>query len=79
MRPEIRRLFLAELGVAEHARGAGIGTALVEALAALAREPGCHGMWTATEPGNEAALATYARAGAGAPEPTAVLASDLPA
>lgn len=57
-------LFLSELGVDEAARGAGVGTALVQALAALARERGCHGMWTGTEPENAAALATYRRAGA---------------
>jgi hypothetical protein len=37
--------------------------ALVKELATLARERGCHGMWVATDTDNEAARATYARAG----------------
>lgn len=53
-----------ELGVAPAARLQGIGTALVSALAALARENGCYGMWVATENDNAAALATYRSAGA---------------
>ena len=57
-------MFLYELGVDDPARRQGVGTLLVEALVALARERGCHGVWTATEPGNAAARATYARAGA---------------
>lgn len=56
-------MFLYELGVDEAARGRGVGTALVEALADLARSRGCNGMWVGTEPDNEAALATYRRAG----------------
>jgi len=56
-------MFLYELSVGEGARRRGIGRSLVEALAALARERGCHGMWVGTEPGNEAARRTYARAG----------------
>jgi ribosomal protein S18 acetylase RimI-like enzyme len=57
-------MFLYELGVDEDARGRGIGHALVEALAALARERGCYGMWVGTEPDNVAARRTYERAGA---------------
>ena len=57
-------MFLYELGVDEPLRRRGIGRALVEALAALARERGCYDMWTATEPANIPARATYARAGA---------------
>ncbi|BAL92947.1 hypothetical protein AMIS_77270 [Actinoplanes missouriensis 431] len=53
-----------ELGVAPVARLQGVGAALVEALAALARANGCYGMWVATESDNKAALATYRRAGA---------------
>ena len=53
-------MFLYELAVASEHRRRGIGPALVEALAALARERGCYGMWVGTEPGNAAALATYA-------------------
>jgi aminoglycoside 3-N-acetyltransferase I len=55
-------MFLYELGVAEDSRRRGIGSALVAALAALARDRGCYGMWTGTEDDNVAALATYARA-----------------
>jgi ribosomal protein S18 acetylase RimI-like enzyme len=57
-------MFLYELGVADHARRRGIGSALVEALAGLARDRGCYGMWTGTEQDNAAARATYRRAGA---------------
>lgn len=57
-------MFLYELGVDEAFRGRGIGTALVEALADRARALGCTGMWLLTERDNEAAMATYRRAGA---------------
>ena len=57
-------MFLYELGVAEEARGQGIATALVEALADLARVRGCRGMWVLTDEGNAAGLGTYRKAGA---------------
>ena len=57
-------MFLYELGVDEGFRGRGVGVGLVEALAALARERGCYGMWVLTDADNDAALATYRRAGA---------------
>ncbi|MFJ9775959.1 GNAT family N-acetyltransferase [Kitasatospora sp. NPDC101157] len=57
-------MFLYELGVEESFRGRGVGRALVSALGDLSRERGCYGMWTVTEEDNEAALATYRRAGA---------------
>jgi ribosomal protein S18 acetylase RimI-like enzyme len=57
-------MFLYELGVAEAARRRGIGRALVEALAALARERGCRGMWVLTDEDDVAATTTYRRAGA---------------
>jgi len=57
-------MFLYELGVAEAARHRGVGTALVEALATLAQERGCRGMWVLTDEENEAGLRTYRRAGA---------------
>ena len=60
-------MFLYELGVDESFRGRGVGKALVCALADLARERDCYGMWVITDEDNEAALATYARAG-GTPE-----------
>jgi ribosomal protein S18 acetylase RimI-like enzyme len=56
-------MFLYELAVDEEHRRQGIGHALTEALAGLARERGCSGMWVGTEPDNTAARATYARAG----------------
>jgi ribosomal protein S18 acetylase RimI-like enzyme len=67
-------MFLYELSVHADQRRRGIGKALVEALATLARERGCYGMWVGTEPDNEAALATYVAAGGGPPEPFMTLA-----
>lgn len=58
-------MFLYELGVDEAFRGRGVGAALVRALADLARERGCYGMWVLTDHDNEGAIATYRRAGAG--------------
>jgi ribosomal protein S18 acetylase RimI-like enzyme len=58
-------MFLYELDVDEGSRGQGIGTGLVRALADLARELGCYGMWVLTDDDNTAALATYTAAGAG--------------
>jgi ribosomal protein S18 acetylase RimI-like enzyme len=72
-------LFLYELGVDEPARRQGVGRALVAALADLARERGCYGMWTGTESTNAAALATYRSAGARASEGTVILDWDLSA
>jgi GNAT superfamily N-acetyltransferase len=57
-------MFLYELGVEENFRGRGHGTALVKALADIARERNCYGMWVLTDDDNAAALATYAAAGA---------------
>jgi ribosomal protein S18 acetylase RimI-like enzyme len=57
-------MFLYELGVAEGVRRRGIGTALVTALADLARKQGCYAMWAGTERDNDAARATYRRGGA---------------
>lgn len=70
-------MFLYELGVDEPARRRGVGRALVEALARLARERGCYGMWTGTESANEAALATYRSAGGQSSEGTLILDWDL--
>ena len=66
-------MFLYELAVAEGARRRGVGSALVEALAALARERGCRGMWVLTDEDNAAAVATYRRAGATSDERTLLL------
>jgi ribosomal protein S18 acetylase RimI-like enzyme len=57
-------MFLYELGVLPSARRRGIATALVHALADLARVRGCYGMWVGVDADNAAALATYRRAGA---------------
>jgi ribosomal protein S18 acetylase RimI-like enzyme len=57
-------MFLYELGVDESRRREGVGSALVGALAALARQRGCYGMWVGTEDDNVAARRTYERAGA---------------
>jgi ribosomal protein S18 acetylase RimI-like enzyme len=66
-------MFLYELGVLEHARGRGVGTALVEALKAIAIEHGCRGMWVLTDADNAAALGAYRRAGATIEEPNLLL------
>jgi ribosomal protein S18 acetylase RimI-like enzyme len=58
-------MFLYELGVDAAMRRRGVGRSLVEALAALAEERGCYGMWTATDDDNIAAVRTYRRSGAG--------------
>ena len=60
-------MFLYELAVDEPFRRRGIGRALVERLAALARAAGCYGMWVVTDDDNEAARATYEGTG-GVPE-----------
>lgn len=60
-------MFLYELSVDDGYRRAGLGRALVEGLAAIARERGCYGMWVLTDEENPAALATYQAAG-GTPE-----------
>ena len=56
-------MFLYELGVDDAFLRRGIGTALVEALRALATERGCYAMWTGTAAGDTAAQATYKKAG----------------
>lgn len=56
-------MFLYELGVLERFQNRGIGRALVSALAELARERGCYGMWVLTEHDNVAALKAYGAAG----------------
>lgn len=66
-------MFLYELSVAPEQRRRGTGRSLVVALEALARDLGCYGMWVATGPDNEAAIATYGSAGAAEPEEAVVL------
>jgi ribosomal protein S18 acetylase RimI-like enzyme len=55
-------MFLYELGVDKDHRHHGFGTALVRALADLAREKGCYGMWVLVDDENAAAAATYRKA-----------------
>ena len=57
-------MFLYELAVDEGSQRQGVGAALVRALADLARQKGCYGMWVLTDDDNAAALATYTAAGA---------------
>lgn len=70
-------MFIYELGVADRARRRGVATALVRALAEIARQYGCYGMWVATEPDNTAAIATYRRVSGTGPEPSVIFAWDL--
>jgi ribosomal protein S18 acetylase RimI-like enzyme len=57
-------MFVYELGVDDAYQRQGIGRALVEALATIAQQEGCYGMWVLTDDDNAAALATYERGGA---------------
>jgi aminoglycoside 3-N-acetyltransferase I len=70
-------MFIYELGVAPAARLQGVATELVKALAGLARDRGCYGMWVGTEPDNAAAQATYRTAGASEEAPFLLLSWDL--
>ncbi|MFI5284308.1 MAG: GNAT family N-acetyltransferase [Candidatus Dormibacterales bacterium] len=56
-------MLLYELAVDELHRRKGIGTRLVLALSALARERGCYGMWVLLDDDNRPAAATYSKAG----------------
>jgi ribosomal protein S18 acetylase RimI-like enzyme len=66
-------MFLYELAVDPAAQRRGHGRALVTALADLARDLGCHGMWVLTDGDNAAAVATYTAAGAGTPSTCVML------
>ncbi|ORT61697.1 GNAT family N-acetyltransferase [Streptomyces sp. CB03238] len=55
---------LYELSVDERYRRRGIGRALTEALAAVARKRGCYDMSVGVDTDNDPALATYRSAGA---------------
>jgi ribosomal protein S18 acetylase RimI-like enzyme len=65
-------MFLYELGVDEAFRGRGVATALVRRLVEFSGERGCGTMFTLTDEDNEAAKATYRRAG-GVTEPAGVM------
>jgi ribosomal protein S18 acetylase RimI-like enzyme len=56
-------MFLYELAVEERARDQGIGRALVAALATIARDRGCYGMYVLTDTDNAAAIRAYGAAG----------------
>ena len=56
-------MFVYELAVDEGHRRRGLGSALANELATLARERGCRGIWVLTNEMNSAALATYAHSG----------------
>jgi ribosomal protein S18 acetylase RimI-like enzyme len=66
-------MFLYELAVHPDHRNRGVGRALVRALADVAREHGCYGMWVLTDADNAPALAAYRAAGGGDPEPNVML------
>ena len=66
-------MFLYELAGDESSRRRGSGASLVEALRRLAIDRGCYGMWVLTDDDNDAALATYRRAGASTPEAVVML------
>jgi ribosomal protein S18 acetylase RimI-like enzyme len=70
-------MLLYELAVDDAAQRRGHGRALVEALAALARERGCYGMWVLTDADNHAALAAYRSAGAATESSHVMLAWDF--
>jgi ribosomal protein S18 acetylase RimI-like enzyme len=72
-------MFLYEMEVDEPHRRRGIGRGLVDALAAVAVEHGCYGMWVLTDDDNDAALATYRAGGATETEPTTMLTWNFPA
>jgi ribosomal protein S18 acetylase RimI-like enzyme len=65
-------MFLYELGVDESFRGRGIATSLVNRLADLGRGRGCGDMFVLADEDNEAARATYAKAG-GEAEPAGIM------
>jgi ribosomal protein S18 acetylase RimI-like enzyme len=56
-------MFLYELAVDESMRRQGIGTALIEALADLAKRSGCYDMWVLVDEGDEIPQAVYKSAG----------------
>jgi ribosomal protein S18 acetylase RimI-like enzyme len=55
--------FLYELGVDSEFRHMGVATALLSELIRVCRERGCGEMFVLTDEANEAALATYGKAG----------------
>lgn len=70
-------MLLYEIGVDRAFRGRGIGSALVEALGAVAENRGHRGMWVLTDEHNEPAIRMYRTAGAGQAEPALLFEWDL--
>lgn len=70
-------MFINELGVAEPWRRQGVAQDLLRALTHLARRRGIATLWTATEPDNHAALATYRSCGADTDETAVMINIDL--
>lgn len=66
-------MLLYELAVDIEWRRRGIGTGLVSALCALARESGHRGMWVPIDAGDAAAAAVYRAAGASVSEAAEIL------
>jgi GNAT superfamily N-acetyltransferase len=60
----VETVLMNDLFVAEGARGDGIGRALIEASAKVARERGAHGLEWSTDPDNARAQALYDSLGA---------------
>ena len=65
-------MFLYELGVNEPDRGRGVASALMQRLVRLCEERGCREMFVLTDENNEAARATYKKAG-GEAEPAGLM------
>lgn len=70
-------MLLYEIGVDRTFRGRGIGSALVEALSAVATNRGHRGMWVLTDEQNDHAMRMYRAAGAGKAEPALLFEWDL--
>jgi len=70
-------MFLYELSVDEASQGQGVGKTLVKALADVARDTGCYGMWVLTDDDNAAALGAYRAAGGQEPSTHVLVNWDL--
>ena len=66
-------MVLYELGVEPEFRRRGIATLLVEELARIGVERGCHGMWVPVDGDNEVAQQFYLAAGADPAEPAVTM------
>jgi len=70
-------MLLYELGVEPEFRRRGIATALVEELASVGRERGCHGMWVPVDADNEVAQKFYRATDSGPAERVVTMWWDL--